>query len=427
MSTTAQPANPPVEILVVEDSPTQAQRLQHILEQQGYHVTATTNGRQALAAAQRHKPTLIISDVVMPEMDGYELCRRVKSDASLGGTPVILVTTLSDPQDVIRGLECLADNFILKPYDEHHLLSRVQFVLVNRDLRQAEQAGMGVEIYFNGHKHFITADRLQILNLLLSTYEAAIHRNKELSVARDDLHKLNAKLEAANQELDAFASSVAHDLHAPARHVAAYARILLEECSAGMNPTAQEHLLTIAKAGERMGRLITDLLAFARLSRAELLRTPVNLGALVAQVRRELKPEMKDRTITWKISELPTVEADESMLKQVFFNLLSNAIKYTRTKPSAEIEIGSQDTTAGEQVFLVRDNGVGFDMEYAPKLFGVFQRLHPASEFEGTGLGLSIVQRIVQRHGGRAWAEGKVGEGATFYFTLPTKESNHEN
>jgi len=147
MSDIAKPVGPPVEILIAEDSPTQAQRLQHILERQGYHVTLSANGRHALEMAQRHKPTLIISDVVMPEMDGYELCRRVKSDASLGDIPVILVTTLSDPHDVICGLECRADNFILKPYDERYLLGRVQFVLINREVRQSEQTGMGVEIF----------------------------------------------------------------------------------------------------------------------------------------------------------------------------------------------------------------------------------------------------------------------------------------
>src|ERR1043166_10327367 len=143
MSAPTKPAHQPVEILIAEDSPTQARQLQHILEQQGYQVVTTANGREAFEAAQRRKPTLIISDVIMPEMDGYELCQRVKADHRLSDTPIILVTTLSDPQDVIRGLECLADNFILKPYDERHLLSRVRFVLVNREVRQAERSGMG--------------------------------------------------------------------------------------------------------------------------------------------------------------------------------------------------------------------------------------------------------------------------------------------
>src|SRR6266849_2799347 len=203
MKTTLRPADPPVQVLIVEDSPTQAQRLQHILGQQPYHVTAAASGRQALESAQQSKPDLIITDVVMPEMDGYELCRRVKNDPNLSDVPVILVTSLSDPQDVIRGLECRADNFILKPYDERYLLGRVQFVLINREMRQTDQPGMGLEIYFEGQRHFITADRLQILNLLLSTYEAAMRRNRELSLAQDSLQRTNSELLQRTAELEA--------------------------------------------------------------------------------------------------------------------------------------------------------------------------------------------------------------------------------
>src|ERR1700742_3982258 len=181
-----------LEILIAEDSPTQAQRLRYLLERQGYRVTSAANGRLALDAVLQRKPGLIISDVVMPEVTGYELCGQIKSDPRFTDIPVVLVTTLSDPHDVIRGLECRADNFILKPYDEHYLLGRVQFVLANSAVRQAEQGGvMGVEIFFNGQKHFITADRLQILNLLLSTYDAAIQRNRELSNTQDTLRQTN--------------------------------------------------------------------------------------------------------------------------------------------------------------------------------------------------------------------------------------------
>jgi len=202
MSTAEKSGSPRVEILIVEDSPTQAQKLRYILEQKGYPVTLAANGVLALAAARQDKPTLIISDVVMPEMDGYELCRQVKSDPDLADVPVILVTTLSDPGDVIRGLECRADNFILKPYDERYLLGRVQFVLINREMRQTDQPGMGLEIYFEGQRHFITADRLQILNLLLSTYEAAMRRNTELSLAQDSLQRTNSDLEQLTRQLE---------------------------------------------------------------------------------------------------------------------------------------------------------------------------------------------------------------------------------
>ncbi len=202
MITPAQPSGEPARILIAEDSRTQAQRLRHILEQQGYEVGVAGNGRLALEMAASLKPALIISDVVMPEMDGYELCRRVKADAAFRDVPVILVTTLSDPQDVVRGLECGADNFVLKPYDEHYLLSRVRYVLINREMRRVEETGMGVEIYFNGQRHFITADRLQILNLLLSTYDAAIQRNTELSQTQRELRAINTALTQANRRLE---------------------------------------------------------------------------------------------------------------------------------------------------------------------------------------------------------------------------------
>jgi signal transduction histidine kinase/DNA-binding response OmpR family regulator len=191
-----------LEVLIAEDSRTQAQRLAHILRQQGYLVTVTVNGRQALEAAKLRKPALIISDVIMPEMDGYELCRSIKFDPLLADIPVILVTTMSDPQDVIRGLACKADNFILKPYDERYLLGRLHFVLVNREMRQTEQPGMGLEIFFNGQRHFITADRLQILNLLLSTYDAAIQRNKELTSTQSQLREANAQLQGLTLDLE---------------------------------------------------------------------------------------------------------------------------------------------------------------------------------------------------------------------------------
>jgi DNA-binding response OmpR family regulator len=187
--------NAAVEILIVEDSPTQALQLQYILEQHDYGVSVLTNGRDALASLHRHKPTMVISDIIMPEMDGYTLCQQIKADASLADIPVILLTSLSDPKDVIRGLECGADNFIVKPYDEDFLLSRIQYILANRRVRRVERAQMGLEIFFAGQTYFITSDRLQILNLLLSTYETAVQQNRQLIAAQDSLQQLNTHLE----------------------------------------------------------------------------------------------------------------------------------------------------------------------------------------------------------------------------------------
>ncbi|HXK21597.1 MAG TPA: ATP-binding protein, partial [Myxococcota bacterium] len=245
----------------------------------------------------------------------------------------------------------------------------------------------------------------------------------------DDIRRLNAQLErrtleveASNKELEAFAYSVSHDLRAPLRHIAAYAELLQRTASSVLNERSRRQLTYLLEAVTRMGALIDDLLAFSRIGRAETRMTLVSLGEVLREVLREMERDTNGRDIAWKVGEpLPSVHGDRSMLKLALFNLVSNAVKFTRTRPRAEIEIGCGHGARDEVVVFVRDNGVGFDMEYANKLFGVFQRLHLPEEFEGTGIGLATVQRIIVRHGGRVWAEGVVDGGATFYFALPAR------
>ena len=225
------------------------------------------------------------------------------------------------------------------------------------------------------------------------------------------------ELEAANKELEAFSYSISHDLRAPLRAVNGFAGIVLEDFSAQLPEEGKRHLERIRKGGERMGELIDNLLTFSRLSRQSVNRQLMDISKLVQNVLDELKPQRDGRQIEIKIGEVPACHGDPALLKQVWVNLISNAIKYTRGREPAIVEIGCAREN-GEDVFFVRDNGAGFDMQYANKLFGVFQRLHRADEFEGTGVGLAIVQRIVHRHGGRVWAEAKVNEGATFYFSI---------
>jgi light-regulated signal transduction histidine kinase (bacteriophytochrome) len=221
-----------------------------------------------------------------------------------------------------------------------------------------------------------------------------------------------------NQELEAFSYSVSHDLRAPLRHIHGYVEMLRTATEGQLNDKAQHYLATITDASVEMGELIEGLLAFSRVGRAEIHASFVDLNVIVQDVIRGLEMATRDRSITWKIAPLPAVLGDPSLLKQVLTNLLDNALKYSRPRDPATIEIGSAGEEAGRAILFVRDNGVGFDMRFVHKLFGVFQRLHSAEEFEGTGIGLATVRRIVGRHGGRVWAESALNEGATFYFTM---------
>jgi PAS domain S-box-containing protein len=226
-----------------------------------------------------------------------------------------------------------------------------------------------------------------------------------------------AQLEAANHELEAFTYSVSHDLRAPLRHVGGFSKILIEDFGPAMNPEARRHLERIGDGVHRMGLLVDELLNLARVGRHAINLQPTKLNSVVEDVVSLLQPETEGRVVSWKIADLPSVDCDPILVKQVFQNLLANALKFTRPREDAVIEVGCRQEN-GQMVIVIRDNGVGFNMKYTDKLFGVFQRLHRAEDFEGTGIGLATVKRIIHKHGGRVWAEAELDKGATFYFTL---------
>jgi two-component system sensor histidine kinase/response regulator len=449
------------EILIVEDSPTQAEALNYILGNNGYRTSVAANGKEALELLGRLRPTIILSDIVMPEMDGFELCRKIKADDRLKEIPVILLTALFEPEDVLKGLECGADNFLTKPYDEKYLLTRIHHVLLNAGMRKTANLREGVEIYFMGEKHFISSERKQILDILLSTYETAVMKNHQLKQAQEDLTSLNeslerkveertsallaeieerkraeeeitrlncdlerrvaertVQLEEANKDLESFNYSISHDLKQPLRMISNFSAILLEDRFDSLDAESKKYLNTVIDNTRKMWGLIEDMLVFSRANTEELTIVEVDMDEVVGSVVGELKAACEGRDVRFDIGKLPPARGDQMAIRQVFLNLVANAIKFTRPKATAKIEIGAEERGC-EQVYYVRDNGVGFDEAYGHKLFCMFQRLHSEREFEGTGIGLAIVQRYLSKLGGRVWADGKKNEGATFYFTLP--------
>jgi PAS domain S-box-containing protein len=243
-------------------------------------------------------------------------------------------------------------------------------------------------------------------------------REEDIGALNDELGRRTVDLEATNQELEAFAYSISHDLRAPLRHMVGFTELLQKNAASVLDDRSRRYVTMILESASRMGNLIDDLLAFSRIGRIETHKTMVSLQQLVQEALSEVAQDTQGRNIIWQVGTLPAWYGDRSMLRLALVNLVSNAVKFTRTRTKAEIEIACQNEERDRVVVFIRDNGVGFDMKYVGKLFGVFQRLHASETFEGTGIGLATVQRIVHRHGGRIWAEGVVDQGATFYFSL---------
>ncbi len=420
------------QILIVEDSPTQAAKLQYLLEKNGYTTTTARDGQEALQFLRNSAPVIVISDVLMPGMNGFELCRKIKSEESLKDTAVILLTALGNPEDVINGLTSGADNFLTKPYSESFLLARVESVLVNKEIRRAKPADGGVEIFYGGKKYHIDAKRHQIIDLLLSTFENVIQKNQELEQANKDLTIAQRKLQAseerlqkqttdlarANRELESFSYSASHDLRQPLRTISSFTEILHTDYRETMPEEAQEYLSRIVKASSKMDQLIQDLLDLSRVTRHQFMKVDTDVSTMAQSIIQELQSQAPERKVRFSIQPNMHQLADPSLLRQVLTNLLGNAWKYTSNTPQPEISLQRSDE-GSRMVYTVRDNGAGFDSGYRNKLFQPFSRLHSESEFKGTGVGLAIVKRIIERHDGEVWAEGEKGTGAAFSFALP--------
>ena len=409
-----------VHILIVEDSATQAYRLRHLLLQHFAKVTIAGDGSEALPMIQADPPTLIVSDVLMPRMDGYELTRRVKADPATAQIPVILITSLVEPSDVVRGLECGASGFLTKPYEENHLLARIQFILANLDLRRSarpEHPEAGVEIFIGGQKYFVASEREQILDFLLSTYEVALQKNRELHAATSKLEAQTSELERSNAELLQFASIASHDLQEPLRMVASYLGLLERRSAEKLDEKEKQYVHYAVDGAQRMQQMISDLLAYSRVSTHGRDFAQADLSEVLRHALANLEVAIAEKGAKISCDPMPAASVDASQFIQIFQNLIGNAVKFTSDR-TPEIHIGCE-RRGGEWEFSVRDNGIGIENGDFERVFQLFQRLHSRSEYPGTGIGLAVCKKIVERHGGRIWLESKFGEGTTFLFTIP--------
>ena len=369
-------------ILIVDDRPQNLFVLQKLLEKLDVDVIQATSGAEALGLTLEHDFCVAIVDVQMPEMDGYELVELIRGNESTAMLPVIFVSAIySDEYHHRKAYDAGAVDFMSKPFIPEILISKIKVF---------------IDLY---------------------------NQRKNLQDLVDQLDTAYLQLGIVNRELEQFANSIANELRAPLRAVDGYAHILMEDYLAAMEPDAQECLRHIYSSTQKMDQMIHDLLEFGRLGLLPLQRRRFSMQDIARETMDNLLALHNERRVQVELAELPEVNADPSLIKIVYLNLLDNALKFSRSRQETQIELGYL-TRNGQVVYYVRDNGVGFDMQYADKLFGVFQRLHLAEEFEGIGLGLANTRRIINRHNGSIWAEAEVGKGATFYFTLPGFEEN---
>ena len=365
-----------VSILMVDDRPENLLALESILSNLGEHLVKANSGEDALRFLLKQEFALILLDVQMPGMDGFETAAFIRQREQSKYTPIIFLTAIGKSDTFIfKGYSTGAVDYIIKPIVPEILKAKV--------------------------KVFVDMFRMK----------------QELKRHLEETSRLNREIEAANKELESFSYSVSHDLRAPLRGIRGFARILLEDCADKLDEQGKDCLGRIQEAIRRMGDLIDALLTLSRITRSEINRKLVDLSALAQTIARELQENEPGRQVEFVIAKGLSANGDPRLLRSVLDNLFTNAWKFTGKRPQGQIEFGvTQDN--GQTVFFVRDNGAGFDMAYADKLFGPFQRLHSIAEFPGIGIGLATVMRIIYRHGGRVWAEGGVEKGATFYFTL---------
>lgn len=420
-----------LKVLIVEDSPTQALLLEEALNGLKMVVTVARDGVEGLAAIQKQIPQVIISDIEMPNMNGYELCKQVKANATFSEVPFILLTSLSDAMDVIRGIQCGADSFMTKPFDIHFLMANISDLLGSRKTaRTGPPVIQELDISFGGERHHLRVNQEQVTNLLLSTYSNAIQKNRELEQAYRKLNEVNQEIERKNEELkqldmqkNQFLGMAAHDLRNPLNVMQGYSSLLLEKLAAVEDQSILSMLNRIQKSSAFMLQLINDLLDISSIEsgKVTLNLSQVDLVALVKEIvtLESSLSEKKQIQLVFKCDQqIPQVKCDSDKIEQVITNLITNAIKYSNPQTTIEVSL---TLSANEVIVAVKDQGLGIPANEKEKLFQPFTKTSVKSTAgeASTGLGLVIVKKIVTEHQGRIWVESEVGKGSTFFVALP--------
>lgn len=434
-------------ILIVEDSKTQAIVLQGLLVENGYDVSVAFGGLEAKAYLENFLPDIIITDIVMPDINGYELCNIIRSNERTKNIPIMLLTSLASPDDIIEGLKSGADNFITKPFDKAGLLARISYILLNKQLRETQPSSLGLNLYFAGHQHLINAERAQILDLFFSSYDAAIQKHRQLEAtvkelsetqeylydARKDAEKAMQEAEQAKEARGLFLANITHDLRSPLSAIIGIADLLSET---PLQPEQKEYVTIIKNAGESLLAQINNILDFSKIDAGMLELDPLDFD-LFEQVNIAASiftKEISDKKLQFEVNIDPQVPqfliGDESKLRQIFINLLSNAVRYT-AKGGVSFNISSVSRSGDETVklrFEVVDTGIGISKDKQLTLFQAFVQGHQSAGriYGGTGLGLAIVKQLVSKMGGEIALTSDPGLGSTFAFEIEFPVSSEE-